>query len=60
MCCMTEEVCGALPAEATRSGARESPWRPHASACAKYFLAPPQPACVLPPSALSARHMLDQ
>ena len=59
MCCMTEEVCGALPSEATRSGARESPWRP-TQLPAMYFLAPPQPACVLPPSALSARHMLDQ
>ena len=41
VCCMTGEVCGALPAEAPRSGAREAPWRPHARACAKDVLASP-------------------
>ena len=37
---MTGEVCGALPAEATRSGARESPWQPHQEPV-PYFLASP-------------------
>ena len=33
MCCMTKEVCGALPAEAMRSGAHELPLVAHAIAC---------------------------
>ena len=28
MCCMTGQVSGALPADATRSGANEFPWWP--------------------------------